>query len=108
MTDVQVIRRDGAYRSVYVRGHADYSDEGTDIVCAAISMLTINTVNCLEEIVKEDIQTEASEDGAVIGIVFPKVPGKEATLLIDCLLYGLRSIREQYGAQYLNMEIKEV
>ncbi|MBP3736633.1 MAG: ribosomal-processing cysteine protease Prp [Lachnospiraceae bacterium] len=108
MTDVQVTRKDGAYRSVYVRGHAGFAEEGEDIVCAAISALTINTVNCLEEIVREEMTTESSEDGAVIGIRFPKVPGKEATLLIDCLLYGLRSIREQYGKSYLNLEIKEV
>ena len=108
MTKVQVSRSGGAYKSVYVRGHAGFAQEGEDIVCAAISALTINTVNCLEEIVKEEMVTESSEDGAVIGIVFPKVPGKEATLLVDCLLHGLKDIRRQYGRQYLNIEIKEV
>ena len=29
-------------------GHAGYSENGQDVVCAAVSVLTINTVNAIE------------------------------------------------------------
>ena len=29
-------------------GHADYSEYGSDIVCAAVSALVINTINSIE------------------------------------------------------------
>ena len=32
-------------------GHAGYADSGFDIVCAAVSVLAINTVNSLEQLV---------------------------------------------------------
>ncbi len=35
-----------------VSGHANYDDPGKDIVCSAVSMLTINTINTLEAVVK--------------------------------------------------------
>ena len=30
-------------------GHAEYADPGQDIVCAAASILVINTINAIEE-----------------------------------------------------------
>ena len=30
------------------KGHAYYADEGYDIVCAAVSILTVNTSNSVE------------------------------------------------------------
>ena len=36
-------------------GHAGYDDEGYDIVCAAISVLTINTMNAIEAFTEEEI-----------------------------------------------------
>ena len=30
-------------------GHAGFSEEGQDIVCAAVSVLTINTLNAIEK-----------------------------------------------------------
>lgn len=35
-----------------VSGHAHFDDPGKDIVCSAVSMLTINTINTLEAILK--------------------------------------------------------
>lgn len=35
-----------------VSGHAEYADLGEDIVCAAVSVLTYNAINTLEEIIK--------------------------------------------------------
>ena len=31
-----------------LEGHAGYSEAGTDIVCAAVSVLVINTINAVE------------------------------------------------------------
>ena len=34
-------------------GHAGFAEEGSDIVCSAVSMLVINTINCIEEFTEE-------------------------------------------------------
>ena len=32
----------------YSAGHAGYAESGSDIICSAISVLTINTINSIE------------------------------------------------------------
>ena len=37
------------YIGFQTSGHAGYAPEGQDIVCAAASVLTINTINAIEQ-----------------------------------------------------------
>ena len=43
-------------------GHAEYANPGQDIVCAAASILVINTINAIEEFTEDDASL-ISEDG---------------------------------------------
>ena len=77
-----------------VTGHAEYADEGQDIVCSAVSALTINTVNSIEQLTSDRICT-AQSDGELhaemLGTVSP-----EAHLLLQSMYLGLQSVAEQY------------
>ena len=42
MTKVTIFKQQGLYKGFEVSGHSGYADAGEDIVCAAISALTIN------------------------------------------------------------------
>ena len=49
MTHVSIIKtRNGEYRGFNCIGHSGYAERGEDIVCAAISVLVINTINSLK------------------------------------------------------------
>ena len=101
--------KSGDYRSFTCTGHAGYAEEGEDIICAAISILVINTVNCLEELLHEEIVVEADEkEVGYISCAFLQKPGDKAAFLVDCMIFGLRTIREEYGRKYLQYVIKEV
>ena len=50
MITITVKKRNGNYLEFVSKGHAGYAEEGQDIVCAAVSVLVINTVNSLEDI----------------------------------------------------------
>jgi len=101
--------QDGSWKSFSLDGHTGYAEEGTDIVCAALSVLAINTVNCLEELLQEKIlvETDNRDDGARLTCVFPERPSEEASLLVDCLLVGVRDTYRQYGSEFVNFEIRE-
>ena len=60
MTTV-VIRKSGQseYKSFTCMGHAGYGKYPNDIVCAAISVLVINTINSLEELALEKMNCTA-------------------------------------------------
>ncbi|MDD7739705.1 MAG: ribosomal-processing cysteine protease Prp [Fusicatenibacter sp.] len=106
MICITVTQSDGEYVSVESIGHAEYAEEGQDIICAAVSALIVNTVNSVETFTKDRILSE-SGDGYVY-FSFPDGYSKDTELLVKSLLLGLGSIRRDYGAQYLEIAFKEV
>ena len=48
MIEARICKQSGEYFSFSVSGHAGYAEAGRDIVCAAVSMLVINTANALD------------------------------------------------------------
>ena len=103
MTVVDIIRdKEGRYLGFECYGHADdNAQEGEDIICSAISMLVINTVNSLETLAGAQITYAWAEEGGDLSCRF------EAPLLVDSMLLGLRSVRETYGGDYLVINLKE-
>ena len=98
--------RDGIERVSSV-GHADYAEHGQDIVCSAVSMLFINTLNSIEVLCKDrHIDNEVSE--GVIDRTYPKGLSHDGKLLMESMIMGLTETKKQYGSQYLTINFKEV
>ena len=106
MVTATVIKSPSGYVGFECKGHAGYLQKGKDIVCSAISMLTINTANSIMTLTQTPI--DAEEKDGFITWTFKDVPDEKATLLMDSLVIGLGSIVEEYGKRYLKLEIKEV
>ena len=47
MITVEIRKSNGEYVGFSSKGHAGYADEGYDIICAAVSVLTVNTINSI-------------------------------------------------------------
>ena len=89
-------------------GHAGYAEEGEDIVCAAISILTINTMNAIETFTDADISLET--DGE-IGFIEYRIeePTKETSLLLDTMVLGLQTMADDENyAEYIDLLFEEV
>ena len=95
---------DGICRGFSVEGHAMFDEKGKDIVCAAVSILTINTVNALEQFTDADFSLD-TENG--IALRFTTVPDEKAKLLTDTYLLGLQGIEKEYN-DYFRLLIEEV
>ena len=86
-----------------ITGHADAGPYGQDIVCAAVSALSISTINGLDKIVhaKPVVQSDNANGG------FLKVTGlgldHDSQILLKTLLEGLLDIQDSYSA---NIEVK--
>ena len=89
-----------------IEGHAGYARHGKDIVCAAVSILIINTVNSMEEFTGQVFGTE-SEDGHIY-CTLAKPYDRDAQLLLNSMVFGLQNIRQEYGKKYLRLDFKEV
>lgn len=101
--------RAGEYRGFTCDGHAGYAAYGEDIVCAAISVLVINTINSLDEITEENMDVTINEDDGRIRCFFTDQPLKETSkVLVDSLVLGLTHIEKQYGKKHCKLHFKEV
>ena len=110
MTTIDFIKaKDGFYKEFTCFGHAEFAKNNeADILCASISVLVINTINCLEELAKEDISVSTNEETGFIRCIIHGELKQESVFLLDSLVYGLRNISKEYGEKYLKVRIKEV
>ncbi|MBQ7147798.1 MAG: ribosomal-processing cysteine protease Prp [Pseudobutyrivibrio sp.] len=108
MISVVITKQDDRYIGVALDGHAGYADEGQDIVCAAVSVLVINTFNSIERFTDDDFSCEAAEDGGYMTMSFSEDVSDKTKLLLDSMLLGLDEIQKQYGDEYLSLLYKEV
>ena len=89
-------------------GHAGYSEYGTDIVCAGISVLVINTINSIEAFTSVAYTCEADEETGDIDFHFSDEISSDASLLIESMILGLKEIQNDYGKKFLILDFKEV
>ena len=82
--------------------------KGSDVVCASISVLVINTINSMEKLAKEDMNVAADEKAGLIRCKFNGALSEKGKLLMDSMVLGLSEIASQYGRQYLVIKFKEV
>ena len=108
MTSITVIKEDDRILAFTCNGHAGYAKESEDIVCAAISILVINTINSIEALTNTKPIVETEQESGYIHCSFEEDITDDAALLIDSMILGLSQIKEQYGTKYIDVKIKEV
>ena len=107
MTTITIVKSlDDEYRMVESKGHAGFADYGEDIVCSAISVLTINTVNSLDRLTDDKFELFTDEDKGIIRMNFHSPVSRDAELLLKSFELGIRSIYEQYGKKFLNIKFR--
>lgn len=109
MTHVSIIKtRNGEYKGFNCIGHSGYADAGEDIVCAAISVLVINTINSLDQLAGEKFKLVTNEEEGLIDCRFEKNINEKSKLLLDSMVLGLEEIKKQYGKTFIDLTFEEV
>ena len=98
----------GIYKGFLCSGLAGYAQSGNDIVCAAVSMLVINTVNSIEQFTNQAFTCEQEEESGRLRFELEQAPTKETSLLLDSMILGLQEVEKQYHRKYLKLQFKEV
>ena len=106
MTAVTIYKRSGQYTGFSIEGHAGYGEEGEDIVCAAVSVLSLNTLNAIEAFTEDQFSGE--EKDGFLSCSFPEALSEKAVLLLDSMVLGLTDIERSYGKSYIRIAFKEV
>lgn len=91
------------------RGHADFDEYGKDILCAAVSALTLNFVNSVEKFTDDSFSGQIDEETGNFIFHFSGAKiSRESRVLMDSLVFGLTNIRESFGKKYIHIQNKEV
>ena len=83
-------------------GHAGYAEEGQDIVCAAVSILTTTCANALESVAGITPQVQASKGKMVLSL--PRDAGHDAQVILRTMRQGLRDLAEEYPRYFQLIE----
>ena len=91
-----------------VTGHSGYGEAGTDIVCAAVSILTTTCVNALETVAGVVPQVIQRDEPVLLEVSLPKgLPAQahhDAQVLLRALRQGLRDLSQAYPK---NVQLQE-
>ena len=86
------------------KGHAEYADEGQDIICSAVSILTQNAVNSIEALT--GIAYKSKQKDGSLSFRLEGKPDEKTELLLQSMLLGLRGIEEEYP-KYLKVTVTD-
>lgn len=106
MVIVQIVRSpDGKITGFQVKGHAGYADRGEDIVCSAISAITVGTVNSVEVLTKTVMKTRM-KNGFLSGSLPPMESDElkaQAELILESMVVMLNTIETSYR-EYIRID----
>jgi len=116
MTKIVFFRSGGVYYGFEEHGHTGYGNAGDDILCAALSSMTMLVINTIEVAYASDVEYTIDE-----GATHIMVRSKSALLefeederkryaisgLFLSYFYQLNELREEYY-DYLDVEVKDI
>ena len=92
MIKILIHKTDEGIVAFSCKGHADYADEGFDIVCSAVSILTMNASNSVEQLTGEPFTVKQSDGNLQFRL--EGRPTKETELLLQSMVLGLKVLRK--------------
>ena len=116
MTKIVFFRSGGTYYGFEEQGHAGYGEAGDDIVCAAISAMTMLVINTIEVAYASDVDYSIDEGATHIMVrskaALPEFEEDERKRyaisgLFLSYFYQLNDMVEEYY-DYLDVEVKDV
>lgn len=69
MTKITFIKQNGIYYGFKEVGHAGFADEGEDIICAALSSMTMLIINAIECSYASDVDYTIDEETTDITVI---------------------------------------
>ncbi len=108
MIKITIYRKpEGLFKGFQVIGHADSVEEGADLVCCAVSVLTINLVNSLEKLTEDRFDLTQEEALGLVQVTFRDPVSEKGALLMESFELGARHVEMEYGP-WLRVITKEV
>ena len=100
-------RRDGTIFGLQSKGHAGFGVRGTDVVCASVSILVINTINSIQKLTSDKCNEKVNSRKATIDFEIDGEVSRESKVLLESLKMGLEAISKDYPGN-VKITVEEV
>ena len=111
MISVTIYVEDEHYTGIDFLGHAGNAGQPVseqELVCSAVSALTINLANSVERFTHDPFENDVDETDGLFRFRFTGKISSDSILLMNSLIFGLQNIEEAYGEPYIKIRYKEV
>ena len=88
-----------------ISGHSGFSEEGSDIVCAAVSSAAYMTANTVTEIL--DLKCSVTADDGLMILKLSKDEAEKAQDILNGFLLHINALSKEY-ADFIDLKISEV
>ena len=105
MTRVVIFKKKDRISGFEISGHTGYAEEGSDIVCSAVSSVSQMALLGIKDVLKLNVFFEIS-DGFLKLSLGKNVENESAQVLLKSMEKSLREIQKEYG-NYVKLEVKE-
>ena len=98
MTRVEFFNQNGRISGFCCAGHSGYAEEGSDIVCAAVSTAVKFAEHIINDVLGEHAKTRVNEDEARITLTLPAACEEEDAVqaVMTGLMLTLCELRDDY------------
>lgn len=109
MITVSIYRANDEISGFIVEGHSDYAEEGMDIVCASVSILSytaLNSINLVAGINEKDISYTVDENTGFMSLR-TVLSNEKTDVIYRCFMVGIELLLEDYS-DYITLKFEEV
>ncbi len=106
MTKIKIFKEKSEIVGFAATGHTGFAEYGSDIICAAISVLTQTAAIGLKEVAMLPVDIEIA-DGylqCMLPDQMDQTEQEQSQLILKVMYKGLEAILQEYGDHYLDIE----
>lgn len=107
MTKVVIFKSKSYILGFEISGHSGYAEEGSDIVCSAISSISQMVIVGIKDVLKIGAFVEISSGYLKLNLSQKDAENESVTVLLKAFEKSARGIVKEYG-NYVKMEVKNV
>lgn len=96
---------DGFIQGFEISGHSDYSEQGSDVICAAVSSAAYMAANTITDV--QQLKAEITVNDGFMKMDLSKKDAKTAQVTLNGLLLHLNALSEEYK-EFIKVKISEV
>ena len=88
-----------------ISGHSDFSEQGSDIICSAVSSAAYMAANTLTEV--QELDCDITVNDGFMDLKLSKAEAEAAQVVLNGLLLHLDALSKEY-ADFIDLKISEV